>query len=956
MPVKHYWTLLVQDAVEAYYAHPYAWDEIGFGGPAYPRGYMRLERGQPEPWEVERAALRLGAAADGALRRAIHADGWRRRIRGEDQPAGGQGGHALKRDDCCTAPLLGGFEAPKPDEHMLGPIQKLDAPMRRYAPDEEVDVCIVGVGSAGGVLLQRLARAGFRVVGLEAGPFWDTERDWVSDEAGSHKLYWNDLRITGGENPLALRRQQQRAGRRRRLGPLGRLHAALPPLGLHASTRRTALGADWPISYWDLKPYYELLETRDARLRPGLLPLGRPARLPLRAAPDGAASATRWSTAAPRWASASASAARWRSTPARTPTARTASTAASASRAARWAPSRARWSATCPTPSATAPRSATTAWWRAINLGTDGRVTRRHLLRSASGARCEQKARLVIVCGYAIETPRLLLNSACPGFEHGLANSSGTVGKYLMAQAGNVVMGRFPDLIRMYKGPPANALTEEFYETDPRRDFVRGFAIQTVGPLPIAFAKQMMAAKGAWGWGLRRVMMDYNHWAAFGLLGEILPWEDNRVELAEEKDSYGLPVAKITFSLHDNDKKLIAFARKQDRGGHVGGRGRGGGAGGALRPPGRRGAHGQRPAHARWWTASAQSHDIPNLFICDGSILPTQGSANPGLTIQALAARTADYLIAERENVLAGKRQACGRARRPARPLAAGHVGPRRAATERALPMSSAPSYRFGVSEFTTMAMELRARCRELRRSSASIRSRSARSSSTSSAHRRAAGARRHAWPDNQLGAAGGPHPVPQPVAARAERRAGAHGAVPPDDRAHCPVCARTLPFVTNTGIPPKGNIQQVLDMAAREYRALAELRARPGVRMALEPLNAAIMNVESAIWTLEQAMRIVEAVDRDNFGICLDVWNIWQNADILEGIRRVRRPHLRGAGERLAHAPLVPGSPGRRGRARSRCRRCCGPSTRAAIAAPTAVEIFSSGDVPDSLWQADLH
>ncbi len=93
-----------------------------------------------------------------------------------------------------------------------------------------------------------------------------------------------------------------------------------------------------------------------------------------------------------------------------------------------------------------------------------------------------------------------------------------------MAQAGNVILGRFDHLVRMYKAPPAHALTEEFYETDPKRGFARGFAIQTVGPLPIAFAKQMMAAKGAWGWGMRRVMMDYNHWAALGLLGEILPW------------------------------------------------------------------------------------------------------------------------------------------------------------------------------------------------------------------------------------------------------------------------------------------------------------------------------------------------------------------------------------------------------------------------------------------------
>lgn len=53
MNVRHYWNLVVQDAATAYYAHPWAWDEIGFGGPAYPRGYMRLERGMREPWEVD---------------------------------------------------------------------------------------------------------------------------------------------------------------------------------------------------------------------------------------------------------------------------------------------------------------------------------------------------------------------------------------------------------------------------------------------------------------------------------------------------------------------------------------------------------------------------------------------------------------------------------------------------------------------------------------------------------------------------------------------------------------------------------------------------------------------------------------------------------------------------------------------------------------------------------------
>jgi choline dehydrogenase-like flavoprotein len=219
-----------------------------------------------------------------------------------------------------------------------------------------------------------------------------------------------------------------------------------------------------------------------------------------------------------------------------------------------------------------------------------------------------------------------------------------------MAQAGNVILGRFPDLVRMYKAPPAHALTEEFYETDWKRGFARGFAIQTVGPLPIAFAKQMMSAKGAWGWGMRRVMMDYNHWAALGLLGEILPWADNRVEIAEEKDQFGIPVAKIHFDLYENDRRLIEYGKKtvmdvmhaagaeevvqESRYAHLVGAARMG-----------------NDPETSVVDKFGRSHDVSNLFICDGSVLPTQGSANPGLTIQSLAARTADYLISQGERV-----------------------------------------------------------------------------------------------------------------------------------------------------------------------------------------------------------------------------------------------------------------------------------------------------------------
>jgi hypothetical protein len=64
VPVHRFWTMLVEDCVEAYYAHPWAWDEIGFGGPAYPRGYIRLENGSAEPWESDEKRYEWKAPAN----------------------------------------------------------------------------------------------------------------------------------------------------------------------------------------------------------------------------------------------------------------------------------------------------------------------------------------------------------------------------------------------------------------------------------------------------------------------------------------------------------------------------------------------------------------------------------------------------------------------------------------------------------------------------------------------------------------------------------------------------------------------------------------------------------------------------------------------------------------------------------------------------------------------------
>lgn len=537
--------------------------------------------------------------------------------------------------------------------HRLGPMQTLPGPMKTWPENEPVDYCIVGVGSAGGVLLQRLARAGFRVVGLEAGPFWDTEKDWVSDEKGSHELYWNDLRITGGTNPLALGENNSGKG----VGG-GSVHWAAFTPRFHPSDFRIytedGVGVDWPMSYWDLKPWYELLEREMPVAGPAWFPWGDPHGHPYGPHPlggvgdvlvRGCSKLGIRTVAGGPVAILSASHGDRPHCIYRGFCLQGCKVGAKASTLITHVPDAIVHGA----------EIRAHAMAARINLRNDGRVDG-VVYFDRDGKEHFQRARAVIVSGYAIETPRLLFNSACPGYSHGLANSSGTLGKYLMAQAGNVVAGRFGDLIRLYKAPPAHALSEEFYETDPQRGFARGFAIQTVGPLPIAFAKQMVAAMGAWGWGMRRVMMDYNHWATLGVLGEILPWEDNRVELADEKDRHGLRVAKVTFNLHDNDKKLIEFGKnkvmevmwaagaqqvvQESRFAHLVGASR----------------MGKDPSTSVV-DKFGRTHDIPNLFVCDGSIFPTQGSANPGLTIQALAARTADYLIGQGDAILFSSRR-----------------------------------------------------------------------------------------------------------------------------------------------------------------------------------------------------------------------------------------------------------------------------------------------------------
>ena len=528
----------------------------------------------------------------------------------------------------------------------LSPDWILDTDMREYRPSEPVDFCIVGTGAGGGVLAQRLARYGFSVVCLEAGSWMDSEKDMVSDESGARPLYWNDLRIIGGAEPLQLG-----ANNSGKTVGGGTVHYAAFCPRLHPSDFRVrtldGVADDWPITYEDLEPYYEQMEREYPVAGPARFPWGKPHSYPYAPLQSGTAGhvlirgCVALGIPVVPGGPIGITAGRFGKRPHcifRGFCLQGCKVGSKHSTLVSHIPDAIEHGAEI--------RAGCMAF--EIPVDHDGRVTGVRYYRTGEDGQYQeekQKARYVVVAGYAIETPRLLLNSRSGRFPSGLANSSGLVGKRLMAQAGQVVWGRFRDMIRQYKAPPACAETEEFYETDPRNDFVRGYAIQSVSPLPIAMAHLITEEQAVFGSKLRQLMEEYNHYAAIGVLGEILPDERNYVSIADETDQYGIPVAYVHFNLFDNDRKLIGAAVQRareildaagavethyvDRYAHLVG-------------TCRMGSDPETSVVDQY----CRSWDVSNLFICDGSVMVTQGSANPALTISAIAARTADHIRA----------------------------------------------------------------------------------------------------------------------------------------------------------------------------------------------------------------------------------------------------------------------------------------------------------------------
>jgi choline dehydrogenase-like flavoprotein len=512
------------------------------------------------------------------------------------------------------------------------------ARMRRFDDGDEVDLLIVGAGAGGSVLAQRLARRGWRIVILESGPFWDPDRDWVSDEAGQDKLYWTSPRVISGDDPVELGKNNSGHG----VGGSMIHYAGYMPR-FHPSDFKTrsrdGVGADWPLTYAELKPHYERVE-RELPVAGQDWPWGDPHRYPHTAHPiSGAADQAR--------RGAIAAGIEMRIGPVGITNGAFGNRPHCIYRGFCLQGCKVNAKASplvTHLPDAIEHGVEVRAESHAVRVevGDGGRCTGVRYVRA--GRERVQRAGAVCVSGYSLESPRLLLNSTSPRHPDGLGNGHDQVGRYVMVQGAAQVAGRFPQPLRQYKAPPPEISSEQFYETDESRGFARGFSIQTVGPLPIAWAEHVLA-DGHWGHALREYMRDYNHWSTLGVLCELLPEPENRVTLAGERDEHGMPVARFDYTRCANDRANIAYGTRVleriweaseaqdtltiDRTAHL--------VGGCRMGMGPEDSVVDRD-HRVW--------GVPNLFVADGSVMPTQGAANPALTIMALSSRLADRIAA----------------------------------------------------------------------------------------------------------------------------------------------------------------------------------------------------------------------------------------------------------------------------------------------------------------------
>ncbi|MWD29393.1 NAD(P)-binding protein [Aquicoccus sp. SCR17] len=515
-------------------------------------------------------------------------------------------------------------------------------PMREHCRDEAVDFVIVGAGCGGSVLATKLAEAGHSVVLFDAGPFWRPLSDFASDEREQEKLYWLDERISGGDDPIEFGANNSGRG----VGG-STTHFQMVSLRFRPEwfKSRSALGyaVDWPVDWKEMWHYYAEAERAMSISGPISYPWGpKRGRYPYRAHEvneAGLVLARGAEALGVDWAPtplATVSAPHGKSPPCvyRGMCKIGCSTNAKQSMLVTY----------IPRALAAGAEIRDLAMVGHIETGPDGRATGVEYHRD--GGWHFQKARNVVVSAYSIETPRLLLNSACGRYPHGLANGNGQVGRHLMVHANHAVWAEFDREIRWYKGPPSMACCEHwnYDDDDPSRDFHGGYSFMSQGPLPSDFAGTLVGSTGAFGMDLRERMARYNRMAGLKIVGETMPQAENRVTLSDETDAFGLPRASVSFSYCDNDRRLYEHSQRfMTRMLEA--------AGGGNFLESASTAHlmgGCRMGHSpedSVTDADGRSWEISNLWICDGSLMPTAGGVNPALTIVANAARIGDRMV-----------------------------------------------------------------------------------------------------------------------------------------------------------------------------------------------------------------------------------------------------------------------------------------------------------------------
>ncbi len=538
-------------------------------------------------------------------------------------------------------------------------------PLLQRTPPNVADVLVIGAGASGSVAVKELAEAGFSVVCLEQGD-WTPPSEFAGDkpewELLRQKTWHPNPNVRGGPSdyPVDTTESDVNPLMYSAVGGSTILYAAHWCRFAPSDFRVRSLDGvadDWPFTYDEMLPYYERMDRAvgasglgdDPAYPPGApfplppLPIGKFGR---KAAEGMDKLGWHW------WPGPNSIASRQHGD--RSPCVRYGACLTGCPQGAKASTDLTHW----PQALAAGAVLVTGARVKEIRVDAQGRATGAVYV-DRQGVEREQKAGVVIVAANGVGTARLLQLSTSARFPDGLANTSGLVGKRLMMHPYGAVVGSYEDDLESWIGPAGQAIQSmQFYETDASRGFVRGAkwnVMPTGGPLGMRAGYGGKPIKESWGENFHRnLKANMGRSFEWGIIAEDLPDEINRVVLDPTlTDSDGIAAPKIVYKSSDNTSKLIDFHIARAVEAHE--------AAGAISTSVTRlmrdcGWHllgtarmGQDPATSVV-DQYGRAHDVPNLYVIDGSIFVTSSGVNPTATIMALALRCVDHLISERRN------------------------------------------------------------------------------------------------------------------------------------------------------------------------------------------------------------------------------------------------------------------------------------------------------------------